>query len=61
LYSDFYLGFIRGAALGDDGHVTDDVLLLREPFVTAMIVGHDGYVYVATAVGEFGLQRLVPR
>lgn len=61
LYADFYLGFIRGAALGEDGRVTDDVFLTRQHFVSGMIVGHDGYIYLTTAVGEYGLLRLVRR
>jgi len=61
LYGDFYMGFVRGARLAPDGHVLDDVYLLRENFITGMTLGDDGYIYATTAVGEFGVLRLIPR
>lgn len=61
LYGDFYMGFVRGALLGPDGRVLDDVYLLREHFISGMSLGDDGYIYATTAVGEFGVLRLIPR
>ena len=61
LYGDFYLGFIRGALLNEEGAVTDDVFLAKLPFASNLRIGPDGYIYAVTAFGEQGLLRLVPR
>jgi glucose/arabinose dehydrogenase len=61
LYSDFYLGFLRGARLNHLGEVEDDVLLTHLPFLTSMAIGPDGYIYGTTAMGRVGLFRVIPR
>ena len=61
LYGDFYMGFVRGARLGPDGRVLDDVYLMRENFITGMALGEDGTIFATTAVGQFGVLRLIPK
>ena len=58
LYTDFYLGFVRGAELDQEGNVKDDVFLTHLPFVTDFIVAPDGFVYAVIGFGEHGMMRL---
>lgn len=58
IYGDFYLGFVRGAKLNQQGQVIDDVFLMHLPYLTNLRIGRDGYIYALAATGEQGLYRL---
>lgn len=67
VYGDFYVGFIRGAALDESGNLASDGHLGHLPLVVAWRQATDGYVYAGTMfdvhsdAGEQGkLWRAVP-
>lgn len=59
LYGDFYDGWIRGFAVGDDGSVGDDVPIAHRRHIMAMAEAPDGTVYAVELGGS--LQKLVLR
>lgn len=59
VYGDIYDGWIRAAAIGDDGSVGDDVPIASLPFVLAMTESADGTIWAVPMSG--GLWRLAYR
>lgn len=53
LYGDFYLGFVRGAAVNAAGKVTSDQYLGHIDLPVAWKQNPDGYVYVGTQYASF--------
>ncbi|HEY3494978.1 MAG TPA: PQQ-dependent sugar dehydrogenase [Polyangiaceae bacterium] len=59
IFGDFFLGWVRGLRVNDDGEVTDDIFLGHLPSVASFRTGPDGYMYALVHNGT--LQRALPR
>ncbi len=57
LYGDFYVGFVRGIALDQDGQVVSDQHLGHLELPVSWRQGRDGYVYVGTMFASFDRER----
>lgn len=53
LYGDFYLGYVRGITLDDEGRIADDRHLGHVELPVAWRQGRDGYLYVGTMYASF--------
>jgi glucose/arabinose dehydrogenase len=51
LFGDFFMGWVRGLAVNDDGELRVDRLLGHLTEVTAVRIGPDGYIYLLTYGG----------
>lgn len=56
IYSDFFLGWVRGFRLNDDGEIDDDKHLGHLNGLTSLQQGPDGFLY---AIALFGSDRIL--
>ena len=57
LYGDFYLGYVRGVSVDDDGVIVSDEHLGHLELPVAWRQGRDGYLYVGTMFTGFDRER----